>query len=203
MQNMTNNMSEFMPAVVYEDNRGINYVDLLTRHFENRKLFLVGEVNEGMAQSFVAKLLWLSQTNESIDIYIDSPGGSVAAGLIIYDMLKACEDKIPVNIYCIGMAASMGAVILAAGQKGRRYIMPHARCMIHEPLIAGGFGGSASSIEKTAENILEIKKNINKLLAENTGRTIKEIDKATAFDNFMDAEEAVKFGLCDEIRNVI
>ncbi len=193
---------EFDPMIGYEDNRGINYISLMTKHFENRKLFLVGEVNDKMAEDFVVKFLWLSQTNEPIDIYIDSPGGSVAAGLIIYDVLQACAGKIPVNIYCIGLAASMGAVILASGQKGRRYVMPHAKCMIHEPLIAGNMGGSATDIAKTAESILGTKKQINELLAKHTGKTLKAINKATSYDNFMDAEEAVKFGLCDEIKDI-
>ncbi len=203
MKEVYNYIGEYAPMVGYEDNRGINYISLMTKHFENRKLFLVGEVTNNMAEDFVAKFLWLAQTDEPIDIYLDSPGGSVDAGLIIYDVLQACENKVPVNIYCIGMAASMGAVILASGQKGRRFVMPHAKCMIHEPLIAGNMGGSATDIAKTAENILGTKKKINELLAKHTGKTLKAINQATSYDNFMDAEEAVKFGLCDEIRNII
>jgi ATP-dependent Clp protease protease subunit len=105
-------------------------------------------------------------------------------------------------MYCIGMAASMGAVILAGGQKGRRFILPHSQCMIHEPLISGGVGGAATSIKKTAESILEIKSIINGILAKHTGKTVEEIDEATSFDNYLNAEESVAFGLCDEIRNL-
>ena len=105
-------------------------------------------------------------------------------------------------MYCTGMASSMGAVILAGGQKGRRFILPHSKVMIHEPLISGGMGGSATSIKRTADSILETKAITNGILAKHTGKTVKEIDKATAFDNFMNAKEAVEFGICDEIRNI-
>ena len=106
-------------------------------------------------------------------------------------------------MYCIGMAASMGAVILAGGQKGRRYILPHSKIKIHEPLIQGGLGGSATSIKKTADSIIETKAITNGILAKHTGKTVEEIDEATAFDNFMNAKQAVEFGICDEIKNVI
>lgn len=195
-------VSRWTPAVEEESCNGIREITLQTKHFSNRKIFLTGEVTEEMADSFVSELLYLVQSDEPIDIYINSPGGSVNAGLVIYDMIQACEGKVPINMYCIGMAASMGAVILAGGQKGRRFILPHSKCMIHEPLIQGGMGGSATTIKKTAESILETKSVINGILAKHTGKTIREIDKATAFDNYMNAEDAIKLGICDEIRNL-
>ncbi len=193
---------EWSPSILEESSQGIREVSLKTKHFTNRKLFLTGEVTDEMANSFVSELLFLAQSNEPIDIYINSPGGLVEAGLVIYDVIQACNKKVPINMYCIGLAASMGAVILAGGQKGRRFILPHSKCMIHEPLIAGGMGGSATSIKKTAESILETKAITNGILAKHTGKSIEEIDKATSFDNFLNAEEAVKFGLCDEVRNI-
>jgi len=195
-------ITPWTPAVEEESSNGAREILLQTRHFTNRKLFLTGEVTEEMANSFVSQLLYLSQSDEPIDIYINSPGGSVNAGLVIYDLIQACEGKVPINMYCVGMAASMGAVILAGGQKGRRFILPHSKCMIHEPLISGGMGGSASSIKKTAESILETKSITNGILAKHTGKTVEEIDEATSFDNYMNAEAAVEFGLCDEIRNL-
>ncbi len=198
-----NYMNNWVPCAMEETCNGIRETKLTTTLFNDGKLFLVGEVNDEMANTFVSELLYLARKGESVDIYINSPGGSVNAGLVIYDVIQACAEKIDINIYCIGLAASMGAVILAGGQKGHRFILPHSRVMIHEPLIAGGLGGSATSIKKTAESILETKAITNGLLALHTGKTIEEIDEATSFDNFMNAGDAVAFGLCDEIRNII
>ncbi len=192
----------WVPTVEEESCNGIREVQLKTKHFSNRKLFLTGEVTEDMANEFVSELLFLGQSNEPVDIFINSPGGSVNAGLVIYDVIQACRAKLEINMYCIGMAASMGAVILAGGQEGHRFILPHSKCMIHEPLINGGMSGSATSIKKTAESILETKTIMNGILAKHTNKTVEEIDEATSFDNFMNAEEAIAFGLCDEIRNI-
>lgn len=194
--------TRWAPSIQEETCNGLHEVQLLTKHLSNRKLFLTGEVTEEMANDFVSKMIFLSQSDEPVDIYINSPGGSVNAGLVIYDVIQDCEGKIPINIYCVGMAASMGAVILAGGQKGRRFILPHSKVMIHEPLIAGGMGGSATSIKKTAESILETKAITNGILAKHTGKTVEEIDEATSFDNFMNATEAIDFGLCDEISRI-
>ncbi len=191
-----------IPCVEVESAEGIRTVSLLTHHMKQRKLFLRGEVTAEMADDFISELLYLTQTNEPISIYINSPGGSVNAGLVIYDAIRSLEDKVVINMYCTGLAASMGAVILAGGQKGRRFIMPHSKVMIHEPLISGGMGGSATSIKKTAESILETKSITNGILAQHTGKSIKEIDEATSFDNFMNAKEAVEFGICDAIANI-
>lgn len=202
MSDKLTHVTQWTPAVEEETCNGAREIPLQTRHFTNRKLFLTGEVTDEMANAFVSEFLYLIQSNEPIDIYINSPGGSVNAGLVIYDLIQACEGKVPIHMYCVGMAASMGAVILAGGQKGRRYILPHSKCMIHEPLISGGMGGSASSIKKKAESILETKSITNGILAKHTGKTIEEIDEATSFDNYMNAEAAIEFGICDEIRNI-
>lgn len=196
-------VTEWTPAVEVESANGIREVSLRTKHFSNGKVFLTGEVTEEMANDFVSELLYLTDKGEPIDIYINSPGGSVSAGLVIYDVIQACSEKIEINLYCIGMAASMGAVILAGGKKGHRFILPHSKVMIHEPLISGGMGGSATTIKKTAESILETKAITNGILAKHTGKTVEEIDEATAYDNFMNAQEAIEFGLCDEIRNIV
>ena len=190
------------PSIMEESCHGMQQISLLTKHLTNRKVFLLGEVDNTMSDTFVSMMLNLAESNEPVDIYINSPGGSVSAGLVIYDVIRSLEGKVPINMYCIGLAASMAAVILAGGQKGRRFILPHSKCMIHEPLISGGMGGSASSIKKTAEDILETKAMINELLAKHTGKTVEEIDAATAFDNFMNAEKSVEFGICDEIRSI-
>lgn len=212
MNNYANNAPEmnlegfkictWTPSVLEECYGGVRQFDLQTKHFMNRKLFLTGQVDEEMANHFVSEFLYLAQSNDPIDIYINSPGGSVNSGLVIYDIIQSCEGKVPINMYCTGMAASMAAVILAGGQKGRRYILPHSKCMIHEPLMTGGAGGSATSIQKTAESIMETKAIINGILSKHTGKTVEEIDESTAFDNYMNAEDAIAFGLCDEIRNI-
>ena len=197
-----NHVTEWTPSFEEETCYGVREISLKTRHFSHGKLFLTGEVTDEMSNNFVSELLYLAEKGDSVDIYINSPGGSVNSGLVIYDVLQACAEKIEINMYCIGLAASMGAIILAGGQKGHRYILPHSKVMIHEPLISGGMGGSATSIKKTAESILETKEITNGILAKHTGKTIEEIDEATSFDNFMNAEEAVAFGICDEIRNI-
>ena len=189
-------------GILEDTSEGIREVKLSSKLFTNRKIFLLGEVTDVMANDFVSKILYLKESNEPINIYINSPGGSVNAGLVIYDTIQSLKDKIEINLYCIGRAASMGAVILVGGQKGHRYILPHSEVMIHEPLISGGFGGSATTIKRTAESILETKEIINGILSEHTGKTVKEIDEATAFDNYMNAEKAVEFGICDEIRHL-
>lgn len=196
-------MLSWSPRVLIESTRGFDSVSLMTKHLTDRKIFLLGEVDNVMANQFVSELLYLAESDEPIDIYINSPGGSVTSGLVIYDIIQSLDGKVPINMYCIGSASSMAAVILAGGQKGRRYILPHSKCMIHEPLIPGGLGGSATSIKKTADSILETKAITNGILAKHTGKTLEEIDAATSFDNFMNAEEAIAFGLVDEIRNIL
>lgn len=188
------------PSVVEETCNGASQVLLRTKHLTNRKIFLTGEVNDAMAINFLSEFAYFANEDEPVDIYINSPGGSVNAGLVIYDLIQ--DAPFEVNLYCIGMAASMGAVILASGKKGHRFILPHSKVMIHEPLISGGMGGSATSIKKTADSILETKDILNGILEKHTGKTTEEINDATSFDNFMNAEEAIAFGLCDEVRNI-
>lgn len=191
-----------VPAMEQETVNGVGQVSLLTHAFTKRKIFLLGPVTSAMLDSFTLQMMTLLEDKKNpISIYINSPGGEVLAGLGIYDQIKACPA--PVNVYCIGLAASMGAVLLTGGPKGHRYILPHSKVMIHEPLIDSGAGGSATSIQRTAESILKIKRMINEILAEHTGKTIKQIDKATDHDNFMTAQEAVKFGICDKIIETI
>ncbi len=195
--------SSWNPQVLKESAQGYAVVDLRTEHLTNRKIFIGGSIDEAAADRFVSEALYLAQTKEDVDIYINSQGGEVISGLVIYDTIQDMKKKLHVNMYCTGYAASMGAVIFAGGEKGRRYILPHSKCMIHEPLISGGMGGSATSIKKTADSILDTKSILNEILAKHTGKTIEEIDEATAFDNFMNAKEAIEFGLCDKVKSLI
>lgn len=192
-------MSRFVgPSIEVESAHGVREVSLDTRHLMNRRIFLNGEINEDTANDFLSQMLYLEEdSSDPITIYINSPGGSVNAGLVIYDCIQASEVEI--NMICAGNAASMAAIILAGGQQGHRYILPHSKVMIHEPLLAGGVGGSATSIKNISDSILETREIVNKILAKHTGKTLKEINKATSFDNYMNAEEAIKFGLCDQI----
>lgn len=193
---MANNYS--VPALEKESANGIQQVSLITDAFTNRRLFLFGEIDQNLVFSFTMQMLSLVEDEQSeINLYINSPGGEVNAGLAIYDLIQSC--KAPINMYCIGMAASMGALIFAGGQRGRRFMLPHSKVMIHEPLIPNGVGGSASSIKSTADSILQTRELLNGILAKHSGKTLEEINKATDHDNFMTAEEAIKFGLCDEI----
>ena len=191
-------MSLIVPAIERESVNGIQEISLLTNAFTNRKIFLFGEISAETVSAFTMQMITLMEDEQSeIDIYINSPGGEVTSGLAIYDLIQSC--KAPINMYCIGMVASMGALIFAGGQKGRRYILPHSKVMIHEPLIPNGVGGSASSIKSTADSILRTRELLNGILSKHTGKTLKAINKATDHDNFMTAEEAIRFGLCDSI----
>ena len=193
---MSNNYC--VPALEKESANGIQSVSLVKECFTNRKIFLFGEIDETLVYSFTMQLLTLMEDEQSeIDIYVNSPGGEVNSGLAIYDLVQSC--KAPINMYCIGIAASMAALIFAGGEKGRRFILPHSKVMIHEPLIPNGVGGSASSIKSTADSILQTRELLNGILAKHTGKTLEEINKATDHDNFMTAKEAIEFGLCDNI----
>lgn len=187
-----------MPSIERESVNGVQQISLITDLFTNRKIFLFGEIDGAMVYAFTMQLMSLMEDEQSeIDIYVNSPGGEVNAGLAIYDLIQSC--KAPINMYCIGMAASMGALIFASGKKGHRFILPHSKVMIHEPLIPHGVGGSASSIKSTADSILQTRELLNGILAKHSGKTLEEINKATDHDNFMTAEEAIAFGLCDKI----
>lgn len=183
--------------VLYETARGTQPIPIATYAFENGELYITGPIDDELARSFIILLRLAAKLGKRLKIFINSPGGSVSAGLAMYDAMKKYPYEI--DIYVAGMAASMAAVLAAGGKKGHRFMMPHSRMMIHEPLIAGGMGGSATSIQRTAESILETKRVINGLLAEFTGKSIEEIDSSTAYDNYFNADEAIAFGLCDGI----
>lgn len=186
------------PSVEVESHNGIRELSIYTKHLTNRRIFLNGTIDRDLANDIVAQLLYLQEeSKEPIYIYINSFGGEINAGLYIYDVLQSIT--VPVYMYCTGMAASMAAVLLAGGQKGRRFILPHSKTMIHEPLLAEGVGGSATSIRNISESILETKKIVNGILSKHTGKTLKEVDKATSFDNYMNAEKSVEFGICDKV----
>ncbi|MBR5509937.1 MAG: ATP-dependent Clp protease proteolytic subunit [Lachnospiraceae bacterium] len=190
-------MNRWNPSIEVESARGIREVSLRTHHLMNRKIFLSGGIDGPLAEQFLEQMMYLEEKEEPVTLIVNSPGGEVNAGLLIYDILQSAT--IPVDICCAGMASSMAAIILASGQKGHRFILPHSRVMIHEPLIAGGVGGSATSIRNISESILETREITNGILAKHTGKTLEEINKATAYDNYMNAEQAVAFGICDRI----
>ena len=184
---------------IIKSSNGISLAPIESRLLSDRKLFIEGEITAASACEFVRAIMLLvkEDADKPIDIYINSPGGEVNAGLLIYDTLKGVKTEI--NLHCIGMAASMAAIILTGGKKGHRFILRHSRTMIHEPLISGGVDGSATSIKRTAESIMETKRISVELLASDTGKTRKEVEAAISFDNYMNAEESIAFGLCDTI----
>lgn len=178
---------------------GSSVISLEARMIRNHQVFLQGMIDSSSADVLVQQLMYIDGDASAapVRLYINSPGGEVTNGLLIYDVLQMMKK--PVDIYCMGMAASMAAVILASGKKGHRHILPHSKTMIHEPLIAGGSGGSATSIQRLSESIMDTRRVINGLLSRHTGKTREVIDKATSFDNYMNAEESIRFGLCDDI----
>ncbi len=192
---------KWIPSIEVESSHGTREVSLSTRHLMNRTIFLNGDIDSDMANDFLSELLYLEESPEPITIYVDSRGGEVNAGLMIYDAIQG--SGLNINMVCTGIAASMAAIIFAGGQKGRRFILPHSQVMIHEPLISNGVGGSATSIKNISDSILETREILNRILSDHTGRTTEEIAKATSFDNTMNAEEAIKFGLCDSITKSI
>lgn len=188
----------WIPAVEVESAHGTREVSLATRHLMNRRIFLTGEITAEEANIFLAQLMYLeSEGDGPVTIYINSLGGEVNAGLMIYDAIQA--SKLDIRIVCTGIAASMAALILAGGRNGKRYILKHSRVMIHEPLIQGGVGGSATSIRHISDSILETREIVNGILAKHTGKTVEEVNQDTRYDNYMNAEEAVDYGICDEI----
>ena len=186
-----------VPYVIEQTNRGERSYDIFSRLLKDRIIFLGGEIDDTVANLVVAQMLFLEMEDPDADImlYINSPGGSVSAGMAIYDTMRYL--KCEVSTLCIGLAASMGAFLLSAGAKGKRKALPHAEIMIHQPL--GGARGQATDIQIQAEQILKIKKTLNELLAQNTGKPLKTIEKDVERDHYMTAEEALKYGLIDEI----
>jgi ATP-dependent Clp protease protease subunit len=185
------------PIVIEQTARGERQYDIYSRLLLDRIVFLGTEVNDTVANLLVAQLFFLesSDPDKDIHLYVNSPGGSVYAGLGIYDVMQFIKSD--VCTYCIGMAASMGALLLAAGAKGKRYSLPHSRIMIHQPL--GGAKGQASDIEIQAKEILYLKERLNKILSYHSGRTVEQIGKDTDRDNYLSAKEAVEYGLIDKV----
>ncbi|MBQ4468691.1 MAG: ATP-dependent Clp endopeptidase proteolytic subunit ClpP [Synergistaceae bacterium] len=190
-------MSYYIPYVIEQTGRGERSYDIYSRLLKDRIIFLGSEIVDDVANSIVAQLLFLESEDpdKDINIYINSPGGSVTAGLAIYDTMQYIKPN--VSTICVGLAASMAAILLAGGTKGKRLALPNAEVMIHQPL--GGARGQASDIEIQAKNILKTKERMNKILAAHTGQNIKTIAKDTDRDNYMTADEALKYGLIDRI----
>ena len=186
-----------VPMVVEQTNRGERSYDIYSRLLKDRIIFLTGEVNDQMADLIVAQLLFLESEDpdKDIQIYINSPGGSVSAGFAIYDTMQYIKPH--VSTICVGLAASMGAFLLLAGEKGKRYALPNADIMIHQPL--GGAQGQASDIQIHAEKIIKTRKQLNAIIAERTGQSLKKIQKDTDRDFFMSAEEAKAYGIIDDV----
>jgi len=194
---MTNIRNGLIPMVVEQTNRGERSYDIYSRLLEDRIIFLTGEVNDQSADLVIAQLLHLEgkDPDKDISLYINSPGGSVSAGMGIYDTMNYI--RCDVSTICVGMAASMGAFLLAAGAKGKRYSLPNSEVMIHQPL--GGARGQASDIAIAAEHILKIKRRMNVILSKNTNQPISKIEKDVDRDYYMSAEEALEYGLIDKI----
>ena len=188
-----------IPMVVEQTGRGERSYDIYSRLLKERVIFLVGPVNDASANLVVAQMLFLEAENpdQDIHLYINSPGGSVTAGMSVYDTMKFIKPD--VSTLCLGQAASMGAMLLTAGAKGKRFALPHSRVMIHQPLINGGLGGQASDIEIHARELLKMKATLNELLAKHSGQPLEKIERDTDRDNFMSAEEAAAYGLIDHV----
>ena len=186
-----------VPYVIEQNSRGERSYDIYSRLLKDRIIFLGEEINDAVASTVVAQLLFLESEDPGKDIhmYINSPGGSVTAGMAIYDTMNYV--KCDVSTTCIGMAASMGAFLLSSGAKGKRYALPNAEVMIHQPL--GGAQGQATEIQIAAEHILKTKKKLNQILADNAGKPVEEVEKDTDRDNWLSADEAKQYGLIDEV----
>ena len=187
-----------VPVVIEKENNSERSYDIFSRLLKERIILLNGEINDTLANSIIAELLYLdSVSNDDISLYINSPGGSITSGFAIYDTMNLIKSD--VSTICIGMAASMGAFLLSSGTKGKRYALPNAEVMIHQPL--GGAEGQATEIKIAAERILKSRDKLNKILSKNTGKDISIIENYTERDNFMDSEEALEYGLIDKIIN--
>ena len=190
-------MSFLIPIVVEQTHRGERSYDIYSRLLKDRIILLGSEVTDDSANAIIAQMLFLESDDpdKDINLYINSPGGSVTAGMAIYDTMQYVKPA--VSTICIGQAASMGALLLAAGAKGKRFSLPHSRIMIHQP--SGGFGGQASDIELHAKEILRLKHILNEIMSKHTGQSIEQVHKDTDRDNFMSAADAKAYGLIDEV----
>ena len=185
-----------IPMIVDKETNGERSYDIFSRLLKDRIILLSGEIDDECANSVIAQLLYLdSLNNEEISLYINSPGGSVTSGMAIYDTMNFVKSD--VSTICLGMAASMGAFLLSSGKKGKRYALPNSEIMIHQPL--GGAKGQATEIKIAAEQILKTKEKLNKILSENTGQDLKKVEQDTERDHFLDANEALDYGLIDKI----
>ncbi len=186
-----------IPMVVEQSNRGERAYDIFSRLLKERIIFITGPIDDGVATVVTAQLLFLEAENpkKEISLYINSPGGIVTSGMAIYDTMQFIRP--PVSTLCIGQAASMGSLLLTAGEKGMRYCLPHSRVMVHQP--SGGFSGQASDIERHAQDIVKIKRRLNELYVKHTGQEYDTIEKTLDRDHFMSADEAKEFGIVDEV----
>ena len=185
-----------IPTVIEKSNMGERAYDIYSRLLKDRIIILSGEIDDNLANSIVAQLLYLdSINNDTINLYINSPGGSITSGMAIYDTMNFIKSDI--STICIGMAASMAAFLLSSGKKGKRFCLPNSEVMIHQPL--GGAQGQATEIKIAAERILKLKNKLNTILAKNTGKSLKQIERDTERDNFMDSNEAFEYGIVDKV----
>jgi len=191
------NMSSLIPMVVEQSGRGERAYDIFSRLLKERIIFITGGVHDEMATVIIAQLLFLEAENpeKAISMYINSPGGIVSSGLAIYDTMQYVKP--PVSTMCVGQAASMGSLLLSAGEKGQRFALPNSRIMVHQP--SGGFQGQATDIEIHAKEILDLKKRLNTIYSKHTGQTVKKINEILERDKFLNPEEAKELGLIDEI----
>ncbi len=190
-------MSNLVPIVVEQTARGERSYDIYSRLLKDRIIFIDGEISDATASLVVAQLLFLESEDpdKDINMYINSPGGVITAGMAIYDTMQYIKPD--VSTICVGMAASMAAFLLSAGTKGKRYVLPNAEVMIHQPL--GGASGQASDIKIAADHIVKIRNKMNKILAANTGQPLEKVEQDTDRDNYLDAQEAVAYGLADKV----
>lgn len=191
----------YVPMVIEQNNRGERAYDIYSRLLKDRIIFLGSPINDAVANTVIAQMLYLAADDpeKDISLYINSPGGSITAGMAIFDTMQYIKPD--VSTICVGIAASMGAFLLAAGEKGKRYALPNSEVMIHQPL--GGAEGQASDIEIRAKRIIQLKDKLNRILAERTGQTLKRIEKDTDRDYFMNADEAKTYGIIDEVIQVV
>ena len=194
---MTDIQSQYIPMVVEQSARGERAYDIYSRLLKERVVFIVGGIDDHVANLVVAQILFLESENpdKDISLYINSPGGSVSAGLAVHDTMQFCRPD--VSTLCIGQAASMGALLLAAGAPGKRYALPHSRIMIHQPL--GGFEGQATDVDIHAKEILRAREQVNQVLARHTGKKVDKIRQDTERDHFMSSEDAQKYGIVDQV----
>ena len=196
---LSEHMNTLIPMVVEQSSKGERAYDIYSRLLKERIIFLSTPIDDSIASLIIAQLLFLEaeDSEKDIHLYINSPGGIITSGMGIYDTMQYIKPD--VATICMGQAASMGALLLTAGAKGKRFALPHARCMIHQPL--GGFSGQASDIDIHAQEILKVRDNLNSILKEHTGQSMKNIQKDTDRDNFMSASESAKYGLIDKVIN--